>query len=321
MPLGAGLGCHGDKLTSAGETPLYWPGMEKPWGEKEGASGGARWGPLPQATPPGQGGHPEPTRVTPRWQRLGPLATPCPRRGCGPLPGWQRAGWCPGRGQGGRGWWPPSEVTGEGGKEVEGMRDKVECPRSPLDSFCLPNALTSWAWSPAPPRQGALVASSTGVPWCPGPGGHREPWGGAGGKQAVLAPGLGAGLGGYLQDDGADLPHALDDGVRHPRDGDGPFGGVGQQVAGHLHLRPRALGGIRGRCRGASAAPPGGAQHLTPPLSLCRTHRGMLCSHITHITSRSTAAAPTPRAPCPPRGRGEPAPRAPSASPPGSPGS
>lgn len=54
----------------------------------------------------------------------------------------------------------------------------------------------------------------------------------------------------YLQDDGTDLPHTLDDGVRHPRDGDGALRGVGQQVASHLHLSPRALGRKRGGGRG-----------------------------------------------------------------------
>lgn len=42
MPMGAGVGCHRDRLTSAGQTPLYWPCMDKPWVVKKGASGGGQ---------------------------------------------------------------------------------------------------------------------------------------------------------------------------------------------------------------------------------------------------------------------------------------
>lgn len=101
-------------------------------GRKEGTSVGGQVGTPASGHPPGQGGHPEPTSH-PSPAKAGSPGTPCPRGDRGPLPGWQRAGWCPGRGQGGRGWWPPSEATGEGGKEVEGMRDEVECPCGPLD--------------------------------------------------------------------------------------------------------------------------------------------------------------------------------------------
>lgn len=109
------LALHGEAL-QGGRKGHYWSQVVTP------ASG----------HPPGQGGHPEPTGITPRQQRLGSPATPCSQGGCGLLPGWQRAGWCPGRGRGGRGWWPPSEATGEGRKEVEGIRDEAECSRSPM---------------------------------------------------------------------------------------------------------------------------------------------------------------------------------------------
>lgn len=81
-----------------------------------------------------------------------------------------------------------------------------------------------------------------------------------------MPPGLGMGLGRYLQDDSADLPHTLDDGVWHPRDGDSPFSGVGQQVTSHLHLCPCALQEAK-RDAGVPQPLPARAQHLTPPLS------------------------------------------------------
>lgn len=137
-----------------------------------------------------------------------PLATRCPPGGCGPLPGWQRAGWCPGRGQDGRGWWPPSEATGEGVKEVEGMKDDVKCPCSP----------------PRPQQVGhgpqhhlgrvLLGASAWGDPGAQVHVGMGAPE--SGGEASTCSPGLGRGLGGYLQDDSADLPHTVDDGVWHP---------------------------------------------------------------------------------------------------------
>lgn len=65
--------CHRNRLTSAGETPLYWPCMEKPWGEKKGASVGSQVGTIVSGhSPLGQRDYPEPTRVSPCWQRLPP---------------------------------------------------------------------------------------------------------------------------------------------------------------------------------------------------------------------------------------------------------
>lgn len=88
------------------------PAWRSPAGGEERASVQGQAGTPASGHPLGQGGLPKPTGAAPRRQRLGSPATPCPRGGCSPLPGWQRAGWCPGRGQGGRGWWPPSEATG-----------------------------------------------------------------------------------------------------------------------------------------------------------------------------------------------------------------
>lgn len=79
-----------------------------------------------------------------------------------------------------------------------------------------------------------------------------------------MPPGLGMGLGRYLQDDSADLPHALDDGVWHPRDCDSPFSGVGQQVTSHLHLCPCALQEAE-RCLHSPTTPcQGSALHTSP---------------------------------------------------------
>lgn len=60
-------------LTSAGETPLYWPCMEKPWGEKKEASVGSQVETIVLGHyPPGQRDYPDPTRGAPCWQRLPP---------------------------------------------------------------------------------------------------------------------------------------------------------------------------------------------------------------------------------------------------------
>lgn len=64
VPVGVGVGCHGDRLTSAGETPLYWPCMEKPWrGKRKGYQCRTRQGPLPQVTPWGREASPSPPEL------------------------------------------------------------------------------------------------------------------------------------------------------------------------------------------------------------------------------------------------------------------
>jgi len=45
----------------------------------------------------------------------------------------------------------------------------------------------------------------------------------------------------HLRHDGADVEDALYDGVAAPGDGDGPLGGVGEHLAGHLDRRPGDL--------------------------------------------------------------------------------
>lgn len=90
------------------------------------------------------------------------------------------------------------------------MRDEVECPHSPLDHLfsppqqgTRPPAPPRLLWASAPGDPGAVVQVGTGSPGKGGTGSANSPW-------------LGTGLSGYLQDDGADLPHTLDDGVWHP---------------------------------------------------------------------------------------------------------
>lgn len=113
------------------------PAWRSPGERKKGHRWGARWGLLSQVTPPWDR---ETTLSPPEFPLAGrgcPLATSCPWRCCGLLPDWQRAGWCPGRDQGGRVWWPPSEATGDRRKEVEERRDEAECPCSPKDPLPL----------------------------------------------------------------------------------------------------------------------------------------------------------------------------------------
>lgn len=165
-------------------------------------------------------------------------------------------------------------------------------------------------WASAQGDPGARVQVGTGSP-------------GEGGTGSACPPGLVTGLSGYLQDDGADLPHALDDGVWHPRDSDGPFGGVGQQVAGHLHLRPRALWGAKGDAGVPQPYPPrGSVPHTSPIPSLApedpQGDAPLLC-HLHHLPQLpQDHGSSHAEGSVSPRGKGEPIP---SASPPESPGS
>lgn len=75
--------------------------------------------------------------------------------------------------------------------------------------------------------------------------------------------------GAHLQHDGADVSHALSDGLRRAGDGDGPLGGVRQHVPRHLHLSARGLGppdrADRGWSLQRNKPPPGLKRRLQDP--------------------------------------------------------